>query len=193
MKIIDDENLIPDKQIVEKIVRGHPFSANLYDTINNLVIRASTSVNIKLEPNNDVTLEIQRTTPSEENYEYILYHEFGHVADRLNPKFKYSNETMNSLTNDEKRKVKAVWSAWIDARLHDKNLLQLGNNDKNIWDIINGKFQEIPYIIEGKHMQSVYLLKNVKNAEDIVEEIWKYPNRLLSFEEMIDIIKLNST
>jgi len=192
MKIIDDENLIPNKQIVQEIVKGHPFAANLYDSINDLVIRPSTSVNIKLESNNDVTLEIQRTTPSEENYEYILYHEFGHVADQLNPKFKYSNEIMDSLTNDEKRKVKAIWNAWIDARLYDKNLLQLGDNDKKIWDIINGKFQEIPYTIEGKRMQSLCLLKNVRNAKDIIEKIWNYPNRFLSFERIIDIIRLNS-
>jgi len=55
--------------------------------------------------------------------------------------------------------------------------------------------KKIPYSIEGKRMQYITFLESmcVKNAKDIVEEIWEYPNRLLSFEEMIDIIKLNST
>ena len=41
MKIIDNENLIPDKAIIELIIRKHPLSENLCRIINNLIIELS--------------------------------------------------------------------------------------------------------------------------------------------------------
>jgi len=147
MKIIDNNNLIPDKEILKKIVREHPFSKNLDSRINTLIIELlpsqATSETSKLNfGNNDVILSIFRTTPEKNNYKYILYHEFGHIADQFNPEFEYTEEGMNSLTNNEKLKVEELWNAYIDARLNDKNLLQVGNNDNNMWGTINGKPQK---------------------------------------------------
>jgi hypothetical protein len=39
MKILDPDNLVSDFRIIERVVKSHPFSSNLYHQIKTLVVR----------------------------------------------------------------------------------------------------------------------------------------------------------
>jgi hypothetical protein len=96
MRILDNEQLIPDHAVLDRIVRNHPFSKNLAKQLDTIVIELSEQAEIakeKIEYDDSFTnvrLGVGRDTAKKGNYEYILYHEFGHAADRLNPEFGYS-------------------------------------------------------------------------------------------------------
>ncbi|GAH20501.1 unnamed protein product, partial [marine sediment metagenome] len=119
MEIIDKKNLIPDKNVLVKITKEHPSGRNLYNNINTLTIELSTSntENIYFDMNTkDATLCVFEDTALKDNFECILYHEFFHIADRLDPKFEYSDEKKDTLTEDEKRCVVELWNLYIDTR-----------------------------------------------------------------------------
>ena len=194
MKIIDDENLIPDKAILEKVIKEHPFYKNIDKIINNVIIMKclNTTENIDINSETgDVTLCIFETTFMKDNYEYILYHEIGHIADILNPEFNFSITKKESLNDLEKSKVTEIWNVYIDSRLNDKNIFKLGNNDLNVCSMVGGKLQKLPYSIDGKLLGHTHYLKSrcIKNAKQIVEKIWNNPNNPLSYDNIIEIIK----
>ena len=67
MNIIDNENLMPDKTILEVIVRNHPFCKNLCNIINNLIIKLSTDPTEKINfdlTTKDVILYIFNLNPA---------------------------------------------------------------------------------------------------------------------------------
>lgn len=197
MNIIDNNNLILDKNLLIRVIKKHPLNNNLYNLINNLVVdllskNDTTPARIDLNLlNNNVTLFIKPETPSENNYEYILFHEFSHIADRYNPKFKYSNKIRDSLTNVQRENVMEIWNLYIDARLNDEKLFHLSNNCKKEYSKINGKLQELPHSIEGKLMGHISFLgsRGVKNAENIVRKIWQNPDNFLSYQDIIELAK----
>lgn len=193
MEIIDDDNLIPNKDIIEKVIKEHPFYESIDKKINRLIIRKCSNntenIDINLE-NGDVTLCVFEMTFLKTNYNYILYHEIGHIADILNPEFKYSIIKKESLDNLVKLKLTEIWNVYIDARLNDKNLFDLGADNENVYARINGKMQKLPNSIEGKLIGHISFLESrgLKNAKQIVENIWYNPNNHLSYDDMIEII-----
>lgn len=88
MKIIDEQNLIPDKKILNHIVSNHPFDSDLSVKLETIKIDISENYGIPKEmiqfdsSNSHIILGIGESTHLKENFEYILYHEFGHAADR---------------------------------------------------------------------------------------------------------------
>lgn len=140
MDIIDNKNLIPDKAIIEVIIRKHPLCENLFRFINNLIIELSADpterINLDTGTQN-VTLYIFKETPSKRDYKFILYHEFSHIADKLNPGFKYSDEKWNSLTEREQRGVQTLWNCFINARLYERNLFQLIHINAHLGEYMN--------------------------------------------------------
>jgi len=94
MIITDVMNLIPDKDVLEKIVKGHPLSQTLWDSIKNLTVEPSTGpseyISFDIMTMNAI-LYLFKDTALKPEYEFILYHEFSHVADKLNVGFKYSD------------------------------------------------------------------------------------------------------
>jgi len=178
MRIIDNENLIPDKAIIEVITREHPLCENLCRIINNLIIEPSAepTEKINLDPGTqNVTLYIFKETPPKRDYEFILYYEFSHIADKLNPGFKYSDEKWNSLTEREQRGVQTLWNCFINARLNERNLFQIIHINAHL----------------GEYMDFLESL-SVNNAQQIIEEIWYHPSHFLSLEDMIAIFRINN-
>ena len=178
MNIIDKGNLIPDKAIIKEIIKNHPLCENLSKIVNDLTIELSADSTEKISLDRtaqNVTLYVFKETPSKSDYKFILYHEFSHIADKLNPRFKYSDEKWNLLAEREQRVVQTLWNCSINARLYERNLFQPFH--------INAHLGEYMDFLESQ---------GLNNAQQIIEEIWDHPSRFLSLEDMVAILKINS-
>jgi len=196
MKIIDPENLIPYHSVLNRVVKTHPFSPNLYQQIHTITVSEDDSeiINPRISFNHEtcgVTLYVVSQLYRRNNCDYILYHEFGHIADRLNPNFGYSDEKKSSLTDIEQYALMEVWNLYIDSRLNHYGLFQLGENDRSVYCLINGRLQILPYSIEGRLLRYISSLRSseVKNADSMVKEIWKNPLAFRCYSELISLIK----
>jgi hypothetical protein len=62
------------------------------------------------------------------NYRYILFHEFGHICDRLDPLFGYNLELRKELSrevnSDRKIFITDLWNVYIDGRLFKDDLFE---------------------------------------------------------------------
>jgi len=126
MNIIDDKNLIPDKSIIEKVINVHPLCKNLSSRIKNLTIEISMDPSEKINfdiATQKAVLFVFKDTILKPEYEFVLFHEFSHVADKLNPEFKYSDEKYDRLTTKEVAAVRTLWDCYIDSRLNRKHLV----------------------------------------------------------------------
>ena len=155
MKIIDEQNLIPDKRILIQIISNHPFVSDLSNKLETVQIEISENHGIPKEmiqfdpSNTHVILGIGKGSHQKENFEYILYHEFGHAADRLNPGFEYSEKEKSLLSAKEKMGVMELWNTYIDSRLNESGLFKLGYQPPSTGKL-NGKvalFASIRYCI----------------------------------------------
>lgn len=195
MKIIDDKKLISSKfkDVLIKISKNHPSGENLYNSINNLIIKPSDGSTEAIyfdTSKKEAILYVFEETTTGDDFEYIICHEFFHIADRINPKFEYSDKKKDLLTEESKRCVMELWNLYIDTRLNENRLLKIRRGSSLLK--INGKYQIIyNRTIDTKLMESTNFLKTrgVNNAKNIVREIWGKPNEFLSYEEIINIIK----
>jgi len=198
MKIIDNKNLILDKKALIKITKEHPSGRNLYNDISVLVIELSNynTEAIFFDDNAKnitvVTLFVFKNTESKDDFKSILYHEFFHVADRIDSKFKYSDKKKDALTEYEKQCVMELWNLYINTRLKDKGLFVVGKGSSLLK--IRGKYQ----ICHNRTtnvmlMNSINFLRTrgINRAEEIVRRIWGNPNHYLSYNDMVNITKNN--
>jgi hypothetical protein len=196
MEIIDKNNLITDHTVIKRVVKRHPFSSDLWVQIKKLTVECHKKADNggpSIEFHHATHLAILYVLPNMEeksNYEYILYHEFGHVADRLNPEFGYSDQIKYSLSDAEQVMVMELWNLYIDARLQHHGLFRLDEKDGPTYSKINGKSQELPCTTQGKLMRHVNLLKSggVLEAERIVKQIWENPEKSISYQDMTSIV-----
>jgi len=193
MNIVDKENLVPSREIFHSVINSHPFGENLATYISTLCIssdKAGPCINFDKE-NNVATLYISKNDHVLDNFEYILYHEFSHIVDRSNVAFCYSDEKKNQLSDNERLCVMELWNVYIDSRLNNHGLFQLGENDKNIYCSYNGKLQKAPYSIEGKLLRHISFLasRGVENAETIVRDLWDNPDKFISYDDLIKLIQ----
>ena len=127
------------------------------------------------------------------NIEFILYHEFSHIIDRIDPDFGYSDEKKELLTDPEKLCVMELWNIYIDSRLNNHDLFRLGENDNNVLCRINGKLQKAPYSIEGKLLCHISFLRSrgFIDADSIVREFWQHPLKIRSYDDFIESTRKN--
>lgn len=192
MNIIDPDNLIPDKSVLINIIKKHPFVDNLFGQINIISIHISNKPDVDLDLNShNVIMHMYKDANKEDNYEHILYHEMGHVADKLNSLFLFSENTEKSLSNVEIDCLKEIWNISIDARLNAKGLFMLDKSDKNMCGTINGKCQQLEYSIDGRLCKHICFLQSrgISRAKEIVHGIWNNPDKFISYPDIIRIIK----
>ena len=200
MKIIDEQDLIPKYDILDKIICNHPFATNLSGSIDTITICLSERYGIPREmiefdtSNTHITLHVGKTTHSKDNFEYILYHEFGHAADRFNQDFKYSEKVKLQLSDREKIGVMELWNIYIDSRLNMSGLFKLGYQPAAI-GTVNGKIQKFPKGIDGKLLSHISILESCgfihKKANEVVYRIWNYPNTSMTYKDLILAVKEN--
>lgn len=191
-KIIDHKSLLPDKNIILEVIKSHPLCQELYNHIETVVITEANKESIEYDYyHRKVVLNLSVNSYSKENFKYILFHEFSHIADKVRPAFKYSEELKTSLSDLEKLLVMELWNVYIDSRLNYYGLFMLGPNDKNVYGTINGKFQELPFSVEGKLCGHISFLTSggFQDAEAVIESIWNNPGHNLSYVDLILIIK----
>ena len=196
VKIIDPDNILRDQSALIKVIQGHPFSATLCRDINSVTIEEPLEgqcISVSLKDGN-VTLFIYRDTQDEDNFHHVLYHEFGHVADRFNPSFRYSKEQRDALSCHERENLIELWNVYIDARLNRARLFQLPTHGQCAVRV-EGKLRLVPHSIETKLCMHANFLssRNFQNASDVVDHIWKNPEQFLSFQDMLDLVKSHTT
>jgi hypothetical protein len=177
MTITDAGNLIPDRNVLEKIIKGHPLSQNLWTCIKNVTIELSAgpseSISFDIMTMNAI-LYLFRDTASKPEYEFILYHEFSHIADKLNVEFKYSDTKWVRLKPREQGAVGTLWDCYINSRLNERKLIP-------VWYANFDRGNRIDYL------ESCGLI----DSELLFEEIWNNPWQFLSFDDMIEKVSGN--
>ncbi|MHC4394564.1 MAG: hypothetical protein ACYS1A_02820 [Planctomycetota bacterium] len=188
MLIVDKDNILPDSSVLEEVITHHPFHNDLVSQLDTVTIKWSGSVDIETKGPN-VTLSIYQSDIVNDRYRYILYHEFGHVADIHNPRFKYSEDVKQALNNRQRENFKELWNLYIDARLNQCNIYRHGS----------GKFVRKangPYVVITQKTQLLlridYLSKRgFNNASVIVEDIWNNPMKEYTFIDLVNLVKIN--
>lgn len=196
MKIIDPDQILPDHDSLQRIANSHPLRPNLDQRIDTIVIceikptlRSGPSIEFDNESRIG-KLNLFQNNYKLDNFEYILFHEFSHVADRINPDFKYSDIKKESLSDTEKLIVMELWNVYIDARLNHHQLFRLGESDRNIRYLTNGKQQIAPFTIEGKLLLHISFVQSrgFHRADSIIRDIWGTPNKFRSYDDLIRLV-----
>jgi hypothetical protein len=137
-------------------------------------------------------LGLGRLSRESSDLTYILYHEFSHVADRINPRFKYSEERKAALSEHEQMAVMELWNFFIDARLNRAGVFQLIEQPA----CPTRKQGLIPNTIQGRLQLHAVLLETLgvryELGLSLVTDFWNDPTEVWSYEEMIEWVKGNT-
>ncbi len=192
MKIHDPNIVFKDQEILRNLIRSHPFLPDLDKLITSLTVNKANDnemphVNVS---RGNVTLTIDPQLPLGDRFNYILYHEFGHIADRFNPIFNYSEDIRMSLPDRKLSNFKDLWDLYIDARLNFHGLFRLVSFGSPTVRI-NGKRRLIKLSIGSKLYGHVEFLtaRGFKDARQVVRVIWKTPMKVISFPELILLLE----
>lgn len=191
MIIRDPQHVMQQEEPLRQAIGQHPVHPKLgewLDEVNVAVVERGAK--IEHDPNKrSAILYLARDMPQLPEYEFVLLHELTHVGDRVDPAFAYSEDDRNALADVAKLKMMELWNVYIDSRLHHHGKFVLGEQDKGVYCTINGKVQMAPYSIDGKLLCHTSFLKSrgMPEAEKTVRQIWRCPDRRLTFGEMIDL------
>jgi len=199
MQIIDPNMLLPDKQVLQDVVQKHPLHSNLAGHVETVEIFLSERFGVPSErieteaADHKVRLGLGRSYINKPNFfRYILYHEFGHVADRSRPEFKYSEQLKASLSDSEKMAVMELWNLSIDARLNMHGLFDLDTPRSTV----SGKHGLLPSTVQGKLQGHAVMLENqgipYDTAMKLAEDWWSNPPLAWTYEQMIAWVKKNT-
>lgn len=197
MKIIDTENLIPDHSHLVRIIASHPFDTTLVQKIRQITIRRSEVCGIAKEniETDEITgcviLGVGQDTCRKVDYDSILYHEFGHVADRISATFQYSEEQNQALNPLESKCVMKLWNVYIDSRLNAVGLYR--PSGKTCIGTLNGSIQTFTSSGEGILVAHMSELEHEGfsfiRAKEIVQCIWLNPTIIWTYPEIITVVK----
>ena len=188
MRIIDYQNLV-DPGLLEKVAKHHPLYSDIASEINWLTVREKDqgSVRIEMDRSGNAILTIHPIIRPTQRDMYILYHEFGHLADRINPRFRYDHDRRLQLTQDQETCFLQLWNVYIDARLNEHGLFQLPSGGQAEL-IVDGQKYLLP-----RSKTSTYLLeacarlsqRGIQRPGGLVTGIWNHPQRFLTFEDLL--------
>ncbi|OEU60214.1 MAG: hypothetical protein BBJ57_09190 [Desulfobacterales bacterium PC51MH44] len=192
IEIIEQQALVPDKGIIAEVIERHPISKELCIHVKTIFIEKAEKESIEYDVySKKVILNLTQNSHEKENFKYILFHEFSHVANKARSDFNYSGEVKNSLTDLEKSLVMELWNVYIDSRLNYYGFFMLGPDDANVYGTVDGKLQKLPFTIEGKLLGHTAFLasRGFQDAKFVVEDIWNNPQRMTSYSNLIRIVK----
>jgi hypothetical protein len=189
MKILDYQNLV-DPGLLEAVAKNHPLYSDIASEINILYVQEQDhrGIRIEMDPARNVTLTIHPIIWPNERDRYILYHEFGHIADRFNPYFRYSHDRRLALSQTQEECFVQLWNVYIDARLHHHGVFRLppgGEVDIKV-DGINYRLPRTEistYLLEAcAHLSQ----RGIRKPGALVTDIWNHPQRFLTFQDLLD-------
>lgn len=193
MLIVDKENILPDSSVLEEVIANHPFYNDLVNQLDTVAIKQpsfSEGVHIHTE-GSKITLFIYPFQSVDDQNRYILYHEFGHVADRFNPCFKYSEDARQALSDRQRENFVELWNLYIDARLNRLNIYC--HSPGKFLRKVNGQYQEVEGTQETQLLEPMDFLskRDFNNAPVIVRDIWNHPEKKYTFIDLVNIVKVN--
>ena len=195
MRIDDPEHLIPDLDELCRVVSSHPLDAVLASRIRTVFIRRSERCGIPQENidinDENVTLGVGEATQHKSNYQFILYHEFSHIADRLRPEFRYSDDAKRKLTDSERICLMELWNLHINSRLNRVGLYDPSRS--TCIGTLNGVVQKFPADVGGELMAHMAILERegfaYEEAKGLVEDLWQRPEIPLTYVDIIEKVK----
>jgi len=191
MYIHDIRNLI-SQDLLLTVTKHHPLYHDIASELRQVTVQEKTGpdISIHMDAEGNVTLNIHPVIRPTKRDMYILYHEFGHVADRLNPHFGYSHERRLALEPNQERSFLELWNVFIDTRLNAHGLFclpQAGETDISV----DGVTYRLP-----KSDLNTYLLESIAHLSQrgfrrpgsIVTAVWNHPDRFLTFSDLLDLV-----
>ncbi len=189
MQVLDFQNLV-HKGLLAQVTKRHPFYSDLASNIKTLNVyeKDSQGVRIDMDEHRNVHLTIHPILRPSNRDIYILYHEFGHIADRLHPNFRYDHAQRLALTAVQEQCFLQLWNLYIDARLNTQGLFSLPvagevriRVDNQIYNLPRTELST--YLLEA----AAHLSQNgINRAGSLVKSIWDHPERTLSFQDLLD-------
>lgn len=188
MKILDYQNLV-DSELLGAIARQHPFYPGVASEIGILYVQEKDQrgIRIEMDQSANVTLTIHPIIRPNARDKYILYHEFGHIADRLNPDFGYNHQRRQNLSQGQEECFIQLWNVFIDARLHHHGLFRLPPGGE-VDIVVDGIKYRLPrtevstYLLEAcAHLSQ----RGIGKPGALVTGIWNHPSRFLTFEDLL--------
>lgn len=188
MKILDYQNLV-DPGLLQHIAKHHPLNSDISSEIDILYVQEKDHRGIRIEMDRscNVTLTIHPIIRPSERDMFILYHELGHIADRLNPTFNYNQERRLHLSQAAEECFVQLWNVFIDARLHHHGLFRLPTAGE-VDIAVDGIKCRLPrteistYLLEAcAHLSQ----RGIRKPGALVTDIWNNPKRFLTFEDLL--------
>ncbi|WP_034621430.1 hypothetical protein [Desulfovermiculus halophilus] len=189
MKIVDYQNLV-DPDLLHWVAKRHPLNPDIASEIPLLYVQEKDQRGIRIEMDHrsgNVTLTIHPIIRPTKRDEYILYHEFGHIADRLNPDFRYNQDRRLALSRSQEECFLQIWNVFIDARLHHHGLFCLPQGGE-VDIVVDGIKYRLPrseistYLLEAcAHLSQ----RGVRKPGALLTDIWNNPERHLTFEDLL--------
>ena len=192
MYVEDFRNLV-DEELLWRALKHHPLYHDLASELRSLTIQEKTgsSVGVEMDERRRATLYIHPILHPCQRDRFILYHELGHLADRINPRFGYRHNDRMRLTACQERNFLELWNVYIDTRLNEYGLFCLPRSGYSEF-VIDDKRYVLP-----KNDINTYLLETITHLTQrgmyrpgsLVTSIWNNPNRALSFDDLLDPVR----
>jgi hypothetical protein len=192
MHIFDFRNLV-DEELLWRALKHHPLHHDLASELRSLTIEEKTgpNVGVEMDEQRHATLYIHPIIRPSERDRFILYHELGHLADRINPRFGYRHRDRMQLDAQQEKNFVELWNVYIDARLNQYGLFCLPQSGQSEF-IIDGRRYVLP-----KNEINTYLLEAITHLTQrgmyrpgcLVSTIWNNPHRFLGFDDLLDAVR----
>jgi hypothetical protein len=191
MHIHDIQNLISEELLL-KVLKHHPLYHDMASELGEVTVceKTGSNIHIVMDENNNVTLAIHPFIRPTKRDMFILYHEFGHVADRLNPYFGYSHQKRLALDRTQERNFLELWNVFIDTRLNRHGLFCLPQSGRTEIVVDNVTYS-LPrndvntYLLETcAHLSQ----RGLQRPGGVVTSIWNHPDRFLTFADLLDMV-----
>lgn len=191
MNIYDPDGIFPDHEILVSVLHSHPFLPGLDRKISTLTLRKpldGEGPQVNVDENN-VILTICTPDVIDDRIRYILFHEFGHIADRFDPSFEYSEQKRNDLPDTKHSNFMEIWNLYIDARLKYRGLYRLIGHHQSAMSL-NGKLQLVDTSVETKlyDFENFLSKRGFRDAFTVVKNIWENPLQSLTFPAILILL-----
>jgi hypothetical protein len=197
VRIIDPDRLLPNEQFLREVISSHPLNSKLADHLDTVEVflseqygMANEQIETYLE-DRKARLGLGRSSKNKINFRCILYHEFTHFADRVDPAFSYSEDLKTSFGDPEQVALMDLWNVFIDSRLNKAGVFVLEERPPSFSQIHGW----IPNTVEGKLQDHAVRLENVgvpyEKAMETMTDCWRNPPDNWSYEGMSDWLRCN--
>ena len=192
MQIFNPRNLV-DEQLLDVVTKHHPLYHDMASELGLLTVEeiSDQHIHVRMDEKRNVHLAIRPMIHPTDRDLYILYHEFGHIGDRLNPDFHYDQDRRIEFSPILEQVFLELWNVFIDTRLNRHGLFRLPAS--GLMQItVDGITYRLP-----RNEVSTYLLERIARLSQRgvtkpgskVKAIWDHPERFLSFSDLVDMVE----